>query len=96
MPKPKSSPLCSGSLCLSVAVLLSACSSIWNAGDLIDWVRDRAVELGCQRETIQLEDWYAETPQGNVWRGHCRDAHGNTKSFGINVDPVWTPSKSTP
>jgi len=74
---------------------LSACSSIWNASDLAEWVKHRAVEQGCQRETIQLAEWYTETAEGNVWRGTCRDAHGSSKSFGIDVDPVWKPSKPT-
>lgn len=73
---------------------LSACSSIWNAGDLADWVREGAVKQGCQRQTIQLDEWYTETAEGNVWRGTCRDAQGNPRSFGIDVDPVWKPSKS--
>jgi len=41
-----------------------------------------------------LDEWYTETAEGNVWRGTCRDARGNPKSFGIDVDPVWKPSKS--
>ena len=76
-------------------MLIPACSDIWNASDLAVWVQDRAVEQGCQRETIELEEWYTETAEGNVWRGTCEDAQGKTKSFGINVDPVWTPSKPT-
>jgi len=75
--------------------MLSACSDIWNAGDLAVWVQDRAVEQGCQRETIALEEWYSETTEGNVWRGTCRDTQGHRKSFAINVDPVWTPSEPT-
>jgi hypothetical protein len=76
---------------------LSACANqgIWNAGDLADWVRDRAVDQGCQRDSIELESSYTETAAGNVWCGTCRDARGKTKSFGVNVDPVWKPSKST-
>ena len=82
-------------LATAVALFLSGCSTIWNASDLAVWVRDRAVEQGCQRETIELEEWYTETAEGNVWRGTCLNAQDNTKSFAINVDPVWTPSKST-
>lgn len=78
----------------AVTLFMSGCSSIWNASDLIVWVQDRAVEQGCQRKTIELEEWYTKTTDGNVWRGTCRDTNGNAKSFGINVDPVWTPSKS--
>lgn len=74
-------------------LVLSGCSSIWNAGDLAVWVRDQATDRGCQRETIALEDWYTETAQGNVWRGTCSDAEGSPTSFGINVDSVWKPSQ---
>ena len=74
--------------------LPSGCSGIWNASDLARRVKDRAVAQGCLRETIQLEDWYSETAEGNIWRGTCRDAQGDTRAFGIDVDPVWTPSKS--
>lgn len=77
----------------AVTLIISGCSSgIWNASDLVVWVQDRAAEQGCQRETIELEDWYTETADGNVWRGTCKDAQGHGKSFGIDVDPVWTPS----
>ena len=79
---------------MALSLLVSGCSSIWNAGDLEVWVRDRAADQGCQRETIQLEMWYVETAAGNVWRGTCLDVLGQNRSFGINVDPVWTPSKS--
>ena len=74
-------------------VSMVGCSNIWNASDLAVWVKDRAVEQGCQRETIELEEWYTKTDDGNVWRGTCREAQGNTKSFGINVDTVWRPSQ---
>jgi len=56
-------------------------------------VRDRPVEQGCQRETIKLNEWYAEEAEGNVWHGTCRDAERNGMSLGINVDAVWKPSK---
>ena len=76
-------------------LFLAACTStsIWNAGDLAVWVRDRAVDQGCQRETIKLDDWYTAEAEGNVWHGICRDPKGNEKAFGVNVDPVWKPSK---
>lgn len=83
------------SLAMATVLFIAGCSPIWNASDLADWVRDRAVEQGCQRETIELDEWYTQTREGNVWRGTCRDTQNDTKSFGINVDPVWTPSKST-
>ena len=79
---------------LAGALALSGCaSSIWNAGDLAQWVRDQAAQEGCQRETIVLEEWYKETDEGNVWRGTCKGADGAEQSFGINVDSVWKPSK---
>ena len=74
-------------------VFMSGCANIWNAGDLAVWVKDRAVKQGCQRETIDLKEWYTETAEGNVWRGTFQDNRGQTMSFGINVDPVWTPSE---
>ena len=81
-------------LAIGVVLVLSGCASIWNASDLAVWVKDRAVAQGCQRETIELDDWYELTAEGNVWRGTCRDIGGNPKTFGINVDAVWTPSGS--
>lgn len=75
-------------------LFLSGCPNIWNAGDLAVWVKDRAAEQGCVRETITLADWYVQTAEGSVWRGTCRDAQGVPKTFGINVDSVWTPSEA--
>lgn len=77
-----------------ILVLSAGCTSIWNAGDLAAWVRDQAVKQGCERETIELEEWYITTADGNIWRGTCKDSTGNTKSFVINVGRVWKPSKS--
>ena len=80
---------------LAGALTLSGCaSSIWNAGDLAQGVRDQAVLEGCQRDTIVLEEWYTETDEGNVWRGNCKDIEGQQRNFGINVDSVWKPSQS--
>ena len=81
-------------MAIGLVLLLSGCTSIWNAGDLAVWVKDRAAEDGCSRETITLDEWYVRTDEGNVWRGTCRDAQNAPKSFGINVDPVWTPSEA--
>jgi uncharacterized protein YjbJ (UPF0337 family) len=78
------------------ALILPACADIWNASDLALWVRDRAVAEGCQRETVELDDWYTLEAGHNVWHGTCRDGQGNDKAFGINVDPVWTSSRSQP
>lgn len=82
------------SVAFGVVLLLSGCTNIWNASDLAVWVEDRAVAQGCLRETIELDEWYEQTPEGNVWRGTCRDPEGEHKTFGINVDSVWTPSAS--
>ncbi len=78
----------------ALLLLLASCTNIWNAGDLAVWVRDRAVAQGCQRETIELDEWYTAEPGGNVWHGTCQDAAGNKQSFGINIDRVWKPSTS--
>lgn len=78
------------------ALLTTACmDDIWNAGDLADWVRDRAVEEGCERESIELDDWYTPENGRNNWQGHCLKQGGGEKmEFSINVDSVWTPSSS--
>jgi hypothetical protein len=77
----------------SLPLLLATCTSnIWNRSDLAAWVQDRAVEQGCRRDTITLDEWYRTEAGGNVWHGTCRDASGNEQAFGINVDRVWTPS----
>ena len=80
------------SLAMAICLSLGACSGIWNLGDLAVWVPDRAVEQGCQRETIELEERYTDESDGNVWRGTCVNAQGEEQPFEINVDPVWTPS----
>ena len=80
--------------CLLFAFLSTACmNEIWNAGDLADWVRDRAVEEGCERESIELDDWYTSENGRNNWRGRCLKQGGAEQmDFSINVDSVWTPS----
>jgi hypothetical protein len=80
---------------LASVTLLSGCGpSIWNAGDLADWVRTQAEQEGCVRDTVELEDWYRETSEGNQWHGTCADAAtGNRRTFAINVDGVWSPSE---
>ena len=82
-------------ICISLAASLACgCSNnIWNAGDLAAWVKDPAVEQGCRRESIQLDDWYRSEAGANDWHGRCvnRD-DGEQMSFAINVDAVWTPS----
>lgn len=82
---------------LILAALLGSCSkSIWNAGDLAEWVKDQVVEEhNCQRDSIELEEWYRSEADGNVWHGHFLDPKsGEEKPFGINVDSVWKPSSS--
>ena len=76
------------------ALLAAACSNdIWNAGDLADWVRDRAVEQGCERNSLELEDWYRTEAGKNNWHGSCVSrGDGEKMTFAINVDSVWTPS----
>jgi hypothetical protein len=82
--------------CLAGATLaVSGCAQIWNAGDLIEWVKDQAVKQGCSRDSIELEDWYRTEASGNVWHGTCRHRDdGRDLSFAIDVDPVWKPSAS--
>lgn len=77
-----------------VAFLAGGCSNdIWNAGDLAEWVRDRAVEQGCERESIELDDWYTTEAGKNNWHGSCTNRDGAERMrFAINVDSVWTPS----
>ena len=57
------------------------------------WVKDEAVKQGCERDTIQLDEWYTAESTGNVWHGTCvgRDS-GERMTFAVNVDAVWTPS----
>jgi hypothetical protein len=83
-------------LCLGAILAAAGCGGdIWNASDLAEWVRDRAVEEGCRRETILLEEWYRDEASGNVWHGTCENAGtGDDMSFAINVDSVWTPSQT--
>ena len=83
-------------LCLGAILAAAGCGGdIWNARDLAEWVRDRAVEEGCRRETILLEEWYRDEASGNVWHGTCENAGtGDDMSFAINVDSVWTPSQT--
>ena len=79
---------------VTLSFTLQACMpSIWNAGDLADWVRGQAVEQGCQEDSVVLEDWYRETMHGNVWHGTCLKTTGEAQEFAVNVDSVWTPSE---
>ena len=78
---------------IGMTFFLNGCMpSIWNASDLAEWVREQAVRRGCQSGSITLEDWYRETESGNVWHGSCLDDAGESMTFAVNVDPVWTPS----
>lgn len=81
-------------LILSLAFTLQACMpSIWNAGDLVEWVREQAVQRGCQNDSIELEDWYRESESGNVWHGTCLNETGERMAFAVNIDSVWNPSE---
>ena len=77
---------------IAAAALYGCSPSIWNAGDLAEWVRGEAIEQGCKPGTIVLEEWYTQTASGNVWRGTCETVDKPSQSFGVNVDDVWTPS----
>ncbi len=80
---------------LAAMLTVSGCAQIWNAGDLIEWVKDQAVKEGCSRDSIQLEDWYRTETTGNVWHGTCKHRDdGRDLSVAIDVDPVWKPSAS--
>lgn len=83
-------------LCWIPVALVTACTKdIWNAGDLAEWVHDQAVEQGCERESIELEDWYTTENGRNNWHGRCLKPSGDEQmDFSINVDSVWTPSSS--
>lgn len=83
-------------LCWIPVILATACTKdIWNASDLAQWVRDQAVEQGCERESIELEDWYTSEKGRNNWHGRClKQGSDEQMDFSINVDSVWTPSSS--
>ena len=77
-----------------IVLALAGCNQIWNAGDLVEWVKQQAVKQGCDPATIEIDDWYTGTADGNVWMGTCTDAQsGDTIELAINVDSVWTPSQ---
>ncbi len=78
---------------LLTGCLLAGCSGIWNAGDLVEWVRNQAIEAGCEPESIALDDWYTTRDGANVWLGECISQEtGETVQLEIGVDRVWTPS----
>ncbi len=82
------------SLIFISALAMQGCMpKIWNAGDLVEWVKEQAVQQGCRIESIELEEWYRETDEGNVWHGTCRDTADRPMDFAVDVDPVWTPSQ---
>ena len=89
-------PIRRAASCFLPALLASGCLNvIWNAGDLAEWVRDRAVEQGCERESIELDEWYTSENGKNNWHGRCLKQAGSQRmEFSINVDSVWTPSSS--
>ena len=76
-------------------LMIGACTQIWNAGDLIEWVKDQAVKQGCSRDSVELEDWYRTEPSGNLWHGICKHRDdGRDLRFAIDLDSVWKPSSS--
>ena len=76
-------------LVLLALLTLAGCTQIWNASDLIDWVRVQAEGEGCDPQTIELADWYEERDGENVWPGACVDAQsGETMNFAIGIDSV--------
>ena len=78
---------------LAIAAGSGCEKQIWNAGDLAGWVRSRAVEQGCQRDSIELAEWYTSEAGKNDWHGVCvKGDSGERVDFSINVDSVWTPS----
>ena len=83
---------------LVVMLVMSACSprdKIWNAGDLIEWVRSEAVKQGYQPDSIELEEWYREEGDQLIWYGRgIREGSNQESEFSIRVDEVWTPSSS--
>ena len=81
---------------MAAALFLSGCATkITNASDLKAWVKKQAQKQYCTRESIELDDWYTETADGNVWYGNCRTDIDDPKRIAINVDRVWDPSKAT-
>ena len=73
--------------------VLSGCTQISECGDLARWATQEAVDSGCVPDTIELNDWYSATAEGNVWFGECVDAQsGDMVELAIDVDCVWTPS----
>lgn len=88
-------PIFRKSFLLIGVLLLAGCNQIWNAGDLAEWVAVQAGNAGCDPSTIELDEWYVATEEGNVWSGTCVNATtGEDMPFGINVDSVWTPSEA--
>lgn len=80
---------------LLLALLFAGCTQIWNASDLVEWVDEQAVDSGCDPATIELEDWYVQTDDGNVWQGTCVDKEsGERVALAIPIDNVWTPSQA--
>lgn len=76
-----------------LALMLTGCWQIWNASDLIKWVKRQAENAGCTPGSIKLEDWYVEQGGENVWPGTCTNkVSGEPMSFAIGIDAVWQPS----
>lgn len=76
---------------VAFALLLTGCGhDIWNAGDLVKWVRNEAVKNGCDPASVQLADWYVAKNRQNVWPVEC--THRQTEEsmkFYVGVNKVW-------
>lgn len=78
-------------------LLLAGCWQIWNASDLVDWVREQAVAAGCDPATIELADWYVQQNGANVWPGSCVNAQTDARmELAIGIDRAWKPSEVPP
>jgi len=74
-------------------IVLHACTSIWNSGDLQKWVIKEAVKSGCEPDSIVLDDWYTQVKKENIWYGQCNHKDsGKPMKVEVGVDKVWKPS----
>ena len=76
---------------VAFALLLTGCGhDIWNAGDLVKWVRNEAVKNGCGPASVQLADWYVAKNGQNVWPVECTHRQtGESMKFDVGVNKVW-------
>lgn len=77
-----------------LTILLYGCGQVWNGADLQAWVVQRALEQGCNSETLLLDEWYTQESEKLIWYGQCtNDKTGEEVKLAIPVDSVWSPSK---